>query len=114
MAGGNSSVNVHLALNAFHSTLAMIKGNRVQYRATYQQVRKQLHPILGILSKKFHTGVFKKSFAFQFPREVAKCPHILQGNKMELDINCSNQGAKLQELLVLFIYITWNPSCHVK
>ena len=106
MAGGNSSVNVHLALNAFHSTLAMIKGNRVQYRDTYQQVRKQLHPILGILSKKFHTGVFKKSFAFQFPREVAKCPHILQGTKMELDINCSNQGAKLQELLVLFIYIT--------
>lgn len=33
--------------------------------------------MLGILSKKLHTGFLKKSFAFQIPREVVECPHIL-------------------------------------
>ena len=61
MAGGNSSVNVHLALTIFHSILAMIKGNRVQCRDTYQQARKQLHPYSGHPFQEISHQVFLKN-----------------------------------------------------
>lgn len=77
MAGGNSSVNVHLALNVFHSILILSEEGTVQYRGTHQHARKRLHPYVGHLFQEASHRVLKKSFAFQFPREVDECPRIL-------------------------------------